>query len=133
MLTQLFLPHEAIDKTMDVQIPIINGNLPAKLKLRYKKGKLKANLHLCKKDGTEKLDLFYPKIASEFKRQAQLNFTQCCHSRYLPQSLLNSQISKWCNDNAKLYISYETDNGMKVTEHQKGGIRIKAKDSDLTV
>ena len=133
MLTNLFLPHEPIEKTLDVQIPVINDNIPAKLKLRYRKGKLKANLHFCNKDGNEKLDLFYPRIASEFKRQAQLNFTQCCHSRYLPNSLLTSQVSKWCNDNAKLYISYETPNGIKVTEHQKGGIRIKARNSDLNV
>ncbi|MGR5064930.1 hypothetical protein [Photobacterium sp. DNB22_13_2] len=133
MLTNIFLPIESIDKTVDIQIPVMNENIPAKLKLRYKKGQLKANLHLCNKDGNGKLDLFYPRIASEFKRQAQLNFSQCCHSRYLPDSLLNSQVSKWCNDNAKLYISYETLRGLKVTEHKKGGIRIKATNSDLNV
>ncbi|MGF1683521.1 hypothetical protein L4D09_19875 [Photobacterium makurazakiensis] len=131
MLETLFLPHKTIEQTSDINIPVINGNIPAKLKLHYRQGKLKANLHICTKEGKDKLNLFYPQIASEFKRQAHQTFNQHCQSRYLPNSIITSEVSKWLSNNAQLFVSYESSNGLKLTEHKKGGVRVKAKEQDL--
>ncbi|WP_036832272.1 hypothetical protein [Photobacterium sanctipauli] len=131
MFEALFLPHKTIEQTSDINIPVINGNLPAKLKLRYKKGKLKANLHFCTEEGKEKLNLFYPQIASEFERQTQKQFKRYCQSRYLPNSLITSEVTKWLNHNAQMFVSYDGRDGLNLTEHKRGGVRVKAKEKDL--